>query len=333
MADREKARDIDDAAIDWAAKAVRGLSDSEQLELDRWLEGDHRRLGAFVRAQAAWTHSERAAALGSMTEVIEEGGEKPLDSPQLGKRQFNRRVLLAGGGALAASVAGGLFMFDRPRMIDSGIGEIRRLTLTGGSTLTLDTDTRVKIAQGSGDRILELVSGKVFLTIVSASRPLILSVGELAMHMVEGEFGLESVGEASLTAFVTKGELAVSQSKGLWGRTRAISLPANSMLNLPMGADLERAQVRSINPGDVDKLLAWRDGMLSFGGETLATAVRAFDRYGPVRIVVADPQLAQQKITGLFKANDPKGFATAVAFSFGAAVASDGDVLHIFTKK
>jgi transmembrane sensor len=72
--------------------------------------------------------------------------------------------------------------------------------------------------------------------------------------------------------------------------------------------------------------------MLSFSGETLATAVRAFDRYGSVRIVIADPQLAEQKITGLFKANDPKGFATAVAASFGAAVASDDDVLRIVTK-
>jgi len=92
------------------------------------------------------------------------------------------------------------------------------------------------------------------------------------------------------------------------------------------------APVRSINPAEVDALLAWRDGMLSFSGETLATAVRAFDRYGPIRIVIADPQLAEQEITGLFKANDPKGFATAVASSFGAAVASDGDVLRIVTK-
>jgi transmembrane sensor len=72
--------------------------------------------------------------------------------------------------------------------------------------------------------------------------------------------------------------------------------------------------------------------MLSFSGETGVTAVRAFDRYGLVRIVVADPQLAEQKITGLFKANGLKGFATAVVSSFGAAVASDGDVLRIVTK-
>jgi transmembrane sensor len=332
MADREQAREIEDTAIDWAAKTTRGLSDSEQLELDRWLEGDPRRLGAFVRAQGAWIHSERATALGPMTEALEKCGEDPVDPPRLGKRQLNRRILLAGAGALAASVAGGLFMLDRPRTIDSGIGEILRLTLTGGSTLTLDTDTRVKITQGSGDRILELVSGKVFLTVVRANRPLMLSVGRLAMHMAEGEFGLESLGEAPLAAFVTKGHLAVSQSGGLWGRTRAISLAANRMLRLLNGADLEMARVRSINPAEVDALLAWRDGMLSFSGETLATAVRAFDRYGPIRIVIADPQLAEQEITGLFKANDPKGFATTVASSFGAAVASDGDVLRIVTK-
>jgi transmembrane sensor len=333
MVNREQARDIDDAACDWATKALRDLSPSEQEELDAWLTGDPRRLGAFVRAQAAWIHSERATALGSMPGPAGTQGAEALDFTGGETRGPSRRALIMGAGALAASVVGGVLILDRPNTIQTGVGELRQLTLAGGSTLTLDTDTRVKIATGSRDRRLELVHGKVFLNILSAGRPLTLSVGGLAMEMAWGAFGLEALGQAPVEAFVTSGQLAISQARGLWGRSQAITIPANRTFTLPVGANLMMAAIRSINSDDVDKLLAWRDGMLSFGDEALATAVRAFDRYGPIRIVIADPQLAQQKITGLFKANDPNGFATAIASSFGAAVVRDGNVLKIFIKK
>src|SRR3546814_8218000 len=66
MPKREHASEIEDAATVWAAKAERGLTEPERVALDQWLEGDSRRLGAFVRAQAAWIHAERANALGEM---------------------------------------------------------------------------------------------------------------------------------------------------------------------------------------------------------------------------------------------------------------------------
>lgn len=58
-------------------------------------------------------------------------------------------------------------------------------------------------------------------------------------------------------------------------------------------------------------------------------AVRAFDRYGRWRIVIASPELARQQITGLFKADDPVGFAHAVAASFGGDVSTQGNVIRI----
>jgi transmembrane sensor len=96
---------------------------------------------------------------------------------------------------------------------------------------------------------------------------------------------------------------------------------------------LQASGVRSVAITRQEQLLAWREGMLSFGGELLGDAVRDFDRYGSVRIVVADPALARQRITGLFKANDPRGFATAIAASFGGVVESQGDVIRISSKK
>jgi transmembrane sensor len=334
MANRELAREIDEAAFDWAAKVTRGLTDAERAELDRWLEGDSRRLGAFVRAQAAWIHGERASALGSKPDAVEASRENHPVAPHPPRRLVNRRAFIGGGGALAASIAAATFFtFNRFRTIESSIGEVRRVTLLDGSKLTLDTDTRVQIAEGSGDRVLELVRGKLFLAVANALRPFAVVTQSLAMYMVEGAFAVEALPATPIVALVTEGRLSISQSRGLWAPRATLTLQENTGFRLPAGASLSSLVVHPISSERRDQLLAWRDGMLSFGGETLETAVREFDRYGSMRIVVTDPELARQNITGLFRADDPKGFADAVAPSFGASVARDGSVLRLFSKK
>ena len=51
---------------------------------------------------------------------------------------------------------------------------------------------------------------------------------------------------------------------------------------------------------------AWRSGRLIFDGETLAEVAAEFNRYNKVRIVVEDPQLAGERLSGVFDANQPQ---------------------------
>jgi transmembrane sensor len=337
MPHREPASEIEDAATIWAAKAERGLTESERAELDQWFDGDSRRLGAYVRAQAAWIHAERAVALGGMPEPA----ATPLEEvhvPEVEEtppRSFSRRMMLGGGGALAASVAAAwLIGVDRYRTLESGIGEIRHIALKNGATLTLDTDSRVDVALSSSDRKLDLVRGKMFLTVTrSQESPLIVRAGGLMLETVEGAFGLQNLVTAPISVLVTEGRLLVSQSPGMFGQRRSLALEKDHVLTLSAKRQLLASDIRPVAAAQREQFLAWRDGMLSFGGEALADAVRAFDRYGPARIAVVDPDLAQQKVTGLFKADDPRGFATAIAASFGAIVTVRGDVIRISTKK
>jgi len=333
--------EIEDIATGWVAKVERGLTPEEQTALDDWLQTNSRHLGAFVRAQAAWIHAERATALGTMPvaqaapepEVVVPGAVPLEDGFE--RRQPNRRRFIAGGGAIAASVAAAYFVgSDRHRTLESGVGEIRHLTLQGGTILTLDTDTRIDIALSSADRLLELVRGKIFLSVMQRQEtPLIVRVGNLALETVEGAFGLQNLTASSVVALVTEGRLIASQSQGMFGQKRSVAVEKDHALSLSPNAQLVGGDVHPVAAPQREQLLAWRDGMLSFGGETLADAVRAFDRYSTTRIVVVDPGIARQKVTGLFKADDPRGFARAVAVSFGGVVSVRGDVVQISAKK
>lgn len=338
MSERLTPAEIEDAATHWLARAERGLSPSEDTDLNQWLNEDSRHLGAFVRAQAAWIHAERASALGSMPEGDGESvaavEEEPPGAQEPHQSAVGRRGFLIGAGAIAASAAGAVFLTSHPaRTIESGVGEIRHLALADGIALTLDTGTRVEVLQGTGDRGLRLVFGKIFLNVApSEVRMLQVEAGGLLMDMVQGAFGLQSLPSEPILALVAAGTLAVSQGGGLLRPKRTITVAQGQAFNLPFGADLAAAQVSQVAPAQLEQLLAWRDGMVSFSGEALSTAVRAFDRYGSTRIEIADPELAIQPITGLFRADDPKGFATAIAASFGAMAVSNGHIVRILRK-
>lgn len=342
MPDRKTAGEIEDVAIGWAMRAERGLRTEEQSAFDAWLAQDSRNLGAFVRAQAAWIHAERASALGRIPEdsqpEIEPQTAQAAPSPEPEgppARTISRRMLIGGGGALAASAAAAWSLgFERYDVLESGVGEIRHISLQGGAMLTLDTDTRVAIARSSNDRRLELVHGKLFLDVArAAGGSLVVAAGDLMVETVQGAFALEALVDAPVTALVTRGRLQVSQSEGLFAdRTRRM-IGAGQQLTIPHGKRLGAAQVTSFAAAERERLLAWRDGMLSFGGEALRDAARAFARYSATRIIVTDPQLADQRVTGLFKANDPRGFADAVAASLGGMVSDQGEVIRITAEK
>jgi transmembrane sensor len=66
----------------------------------------------------------------------------------------------------------------------------------------------------------------------------------------------------------------------------------------------------------VGRALAWRIGRIAFHGETLGQAAAEFARYSDIHIRIDDPEVANEKVTGLFVSTDPIGFAKAIAISF-----------------
>jgi transmembrane sensor len=336
MPNREKASEIEDAATVWAVKAERGLTGQDKAEFENWIDGDSRRLGAYVQAQAAWIHAERSAALGRMPEAQAsepEAYQIQQPQPEAQSRSLNRRMFLGGGGALAGSIAVAYAIgVDRYQTFESGIGEVRHLTLKSGAKLTLDTDTRVDVATSSNGRMLDLIRGNMFLNVPPSQEAVVVRTGGLFLETMQGAFSLQNLLQTQLTALVTNGSVIVAQSVRLFGQKHTVRINEGHVLTLSPNDPLTEEDVRQLPNSQQADMLAWRDGMLSFGGELLVDAVRSFDRYGPTRIVVADSSLARQKVIGLFKADDPSGFAMAVAASFGGIVTSQGNIIRISAK-
>jgi len=321
MTGRACAQTIDDEAAAWTARIDRGLSDSDQAELDAWLAQDRRRVGALARARAIWLHAERADSLAPLITEPEVA--------QAPRYALSRRSMMMGGaGALAAGLVGVVTMSPLLRPVPalrSGIGEIRRIPLADGSVVTLDTDSTLEVAYSATTRLVRLLSGGAYFEVATSSLPFLVEVGGIVLRATTAAFAVQALKDRPLSALVERGAVAMQQA----GQGAIVDLAADTRATLAHGSPLTAVKTHRLAAGEVDRALVWRKGMLSFEGETLEQAAAAFRRYGHPFIEITDPALARRPITGLFSANDPLGFARTAALSLDARATIDGDVARL----
>jgi transmembrane sensor len=143
-----------------------------------------------------------------------------------------------------------------------------------------------------------------------------VEAGNILVQALDSAFSISTAAGLPISVVVNSGHVAVSRYvNGV--TTSTAKLEANMSIDVAERGDVSIQAAHALNPLELDRTLAWREGKLSFAGETLVEASQRFARYSAVRIVV-DSSLADERITGLFAANDPRGFAKAVAVSLHA---------------
>lgn len=297
MAGTETAEEIDRRAAMWAARLDHGaFSLADQREFDAWAAEDPRRLGAFARARAIALHSKQASAL--------RGGavsEQPV---------MARRSLLAAGVAVAMLSGTGLAAayWRRSQRLDTVRGEVRSVPLDDGSVVTLNTLSRVSVRYTRSVREVVLMYGEaLFEVAVDPVRPFVMRAAGVVLTTYDGSFLLKRLNQSPLQVAALAGSVHMRV-----GQEQAQILTANQLISLG-GNDV--SSCRSIDARQSDRLLAWRDGKIEFHDESLQAAAAEFARFSEVPIELADRNVAEMKITGLFEANDPAAFARAAARS------------------
>ncbi len=348
---------ISELAARWAVRADAGaLSPDEQRELDTWLAADSRHRGAYVRARAQWVDLDRLAALqgpvGGAAErfpAADPATEEPASAPAaasagVGAKShataagLSRRQLLAAGIAAIGVLGGGLswlIVREAQDRYTSGIGEVRRIALEDGSTLLLNTASEVTVRLTKQQRDIRLVRGEALFEVAHDKfRPFIVQANDTAVRAVGTAFAVR-LDAVQVDVMVTEGVVEVADSKTMSGL--GPSTPPASRLEVKRVAAHEHVviarsrapNVEPIAPAKADRQLAWREGMVSFDGESLQTAVAEINRHNRRQIVVDDPALAAMPIVGIFRATDLEGFSAAAAAALKARAIPDGDVIRL----
>jgi transmembrane sensor len=303
------------------------LPPDEQHEFDAWICSDPRHRGAFVRLNAVREDLKRLTALSAgKTEAMD------LSPGSRSPTQLSRRWAIAAGIASLATGSGTWLMWrSRGERYVSGVGELREITLTDGSSMILNTATETRVRFSKSAREVQLCRGEVHFEVSKDRiRPFVVHSGDLTVTAIGTAFAVRLDG-GRVDVTVTEGVVELVQTDttvAAAGVTRR-RVSANQRAIVAAASPVE---VRSIEHEEAERRLAWRAGMVAFNGEPLAEAVEEVNRHNRRHIVIDDPTLAGRPVVGMFRANDVETFARAAAAAMGAQNIEEGDVIRLKAK-
>lgn len=340
------ALDIERTAADWLVKRTSGTwTDQQQTELEAWIDASLAHRIAYVRLETVWHQSGRLQALGAATTP----GQVPprgtwldtaslpivLPSEQRDERRFwtlaapSRRHIAAAASIvvllLAASFAG-YALWPAGERYTTRIGAIDTVPLTDGSRVTLNTDTRLRVALKPSERLIELDKGEAYFEVAKdPARPFIVRVAGRRVIAVGTKFSVRR-DRNDIQVIVTEG--AVRLEVAADAREAQNSQGSAGELVTEGAIALSRAGSVIVQQESTEQLqdhLSWRSGYLVFRETLLAEAVAEFNRYNRRKIVIEDPAIARIEVGGNFKSDSIDVFLWMLQTAFPIDVDTDAE--------
>jgi transmembrane sensor len=333
---------VPDGAADWVARlASDQCTREDDQQLQRWLMADTANGSAFDE------HAKIFNGVGALTDdpearAILMGGKTARAS------RLDRRALLGGGVAaaaalVAAAVVGPDLVLGKTYRTEPG--EQRRLRLADGSTVMLNTQSKLRVRFDGAERRLFLDYGQAWFQVAKdAQRPFRVFVGKDEVRALGTAFDVRRDGERA-TVTLEEGKVAIfrdassqplpASSVAGGASSKLVAGPLAPAVILSPGdeARLVPAAAPTVAVVDLAHVQAWRTERIILESTPLGEAVEEFNRYGGPRLVLADPDLTALPISGVFHTDRPKAFAEAVSTAFPVKASTGGDGQIVLSRR
>jgi transmembrane sensor len=182
----------------------------------------------------------------------------------------------------------------------TGPGELGRVVLSDGTRVTLAPATTLRVTTGFGAtaRETELQGRAYFQVSPDPDRPFLVRTSHAVARVLGTEFEVRAHDGEPTEVVVRSGRVAVgspdaslAEATALTGGDRGLIGPERSSLRVESGVD-------------VDQILAWTHGVLAFQAAPATEVLSQLEHWYDLRIRLADPALAERRITATF-GSDP----------------------------
>lgn len=286
-------------------------------------------------------HSIEAAA------TLEASSKSPAVMSRHGLRLTRRRVVAAAASLMAVAVTVGAFQliwqWGVPTVATT-VGEQRSIVLADGSTVELNSRSKVKVRYSEHERAIELIEGQALFHVAKDHmRPFVVSSGTTRVQAVGTQFDVYRKHDGTVVT-VVEGRVAVLAGEGiklpsvqlaetLYPATPRSSASGNeprSGGNAPGGQAASEARASSQQSGagtillsageqvtvtrktvrreahpNIASATAWRQRQLVFESASLAEVAEEFNRYNERQFILDDVDVADFHISGVFSSTDP----------------------------
>lgn len=213
----------------------------------------------------------------------------------------------AAAAALILTIAaGGLWWTSRPQVYETKVGHQQVMTLSDGSRVSLNTDSKIAVSYSGKQRRIELIRGEAMFDVAhNARRPFLVLADQERVRALGTSFTVRREAD-QVSVILVKGSVELSKSGGDGFEPQVIMVAGER-------ATVDGAGRVTVDTPVVSEVTAWRRGEVVFNEATILEAANELNRYNTTKIVVTDPTVARTRVTGIFESNDPREFAAAVA--------------------
>lgn len=327
---------ISSVAARWVTRRDAGLSTAESAELEAWLASDARHRSAFSHYAKTWSIFDRPRLAQATDRVVREVSNRA-------KRRRRTRLQAAGAALAILVVLGAVGRWVPafgPRTASAPAARAvvlrpERQTLADGSIVEMKSGTGISVKFDDVARRVTLLRGEAHFQVVkSPARPFVVDASGVEVRAVGTAFAVQLT-SGEVEVLVTEGRVAVARPAAP-PRTMEGAVPSNEPLaTLGVGDRIvvglaptpaESAVVTAVPEDEIRERLAWRLPRLEFSATPLAKAVElmndsALPELGSpqVRIVLdrASPDLAEEPVSGLFRADNAEAFVHVLELSLG----------------
>lgn len=243
---------------------------------------------------------------------------------------LNRRNMMFGGlcflGAAAGwSVAPSLILSARADIMTTK-GERRRFDLPDGSVAILAPESALSLDFAAGRRSLQLLDGLCYFEAAPGSAPpFIVSCGAMQVTSMGSAFEVSlEAGQSRVSA--AQGPVSVELQDGAGVQVREVLQETMWLRVNGSSSAVDRGRL------DEGQVASWRDNLLIADQETVSALAARVGRWMPGRVVIADPFIGGQKVSGVYDLSDPLRALEAIVLPAGAKVRQISSFLTIISR-
>ena len=269
---------------------------------------------AYRRVEQVWSEARMLAPEAGIHNAVDEA---------LNRKAGRVRSLASPGPVFGlAAVAGAAILtftswtwFEGRGVYETAVGEQRVVQLADGSSVRLDTASRIRVRFSEGSRRLELEGGQALFAVAhDAMRPFVVDAGTATVTAVGTVFEVRRDG-GDATVTLGSGAVDVGAGSGRQGKSR---MSAGQQARVTAsGAVTTRV--------DVEAETSWTDGRIIFRDTPLRVAVAEVNRYLTAKVELDAEALDGVRVNGVFKTGDRDAFVSVASEVFDLQVSPGQD--------
>jgi len=325
---------LEGEAAAWLVRCESPHCTAEDREsLEEWLATSPHHLAVYTRLRAAWGQAEQFRRLRPLDATVNENLLTETILPSLRradrppKRDFastaRRYLLTAAAGVMLLSA----FAFLGHALLKrfgwhsyiTGVGGFERVALPDGSTVHMNTNSKIRVRFTKSRREVMLDRGEALFTVAShQQRPFDVEARGTLIRARGTVFAVRLRAAQTIEVVVTEGRVTIDSPERESRRSAALAAGETVTISA------HRLRVAKINAVESKRKTAWMSGQLLFEEQTLAEMATEFNRYNRRQLVIADPAIAQLRMSAGFDATDPESFVAALERSYGVRALRTG---------